>query len=111
MIQNLLKSDRFGLALIKHWNYEQILQDIIKDKEAPEQKMVAIYDYIRKNMKWNGEYTLFVDPVFNNTLTKLYTRITKKMGNEKSLRKPFEEGKGSSSEINFLLIYFLNKAK
>jgi hypothetical protein len=108
--EKLLNSDRFGLALIKHWNYEEILKEIVKDKEDPEQKLIAIYDFIRKNMKWNGEYSLYVDPVFNNSLSKLYTRVTKRLGNEKSLRKPFEEGIGSSSEINFLLIYLLNKA-
>jgi hypothetical protein len=108
--QNLIKSDRFGLALIKHWAHEDILKEITRDISDPKQKMVAIYDHIRKSLDWNEKYNLFVNPVFNNALTKLYTRITKKLGNERSLRKPFENKEGTSSEINMILIYLLNKA-
>ena len=106
----LLASDRFGLPLIKHWNHEQIIQQLLIGNETDEQKLYAVYNYIRTNVKWNGEYKLFVTPVFNNSLSKIFTRITKKLSNEKSLRKPFEKKEGTSSEINFLLIYLLNRA-
>lgn len=108
--QKMIKSDRFGLPLIKHWNHEEILKEIIEGKDEPEEKLIAIHDYLRKNMDWNGKYQVYVNPVFNHTISKFITRITKKLSNEKTLRKPFEKGEGTSSEINFLLIYLLNKA-
>ena len=108
--QKLIKSDRFGLALIKHWDHEQILNNIIKDSENPEQKLVSIYDHLRNSMNWNGKYSVYVNPVFNHSISKFITKITKKLPNEKTLRKPFEKGEGTSSEINFILIYLLNKA-
>ncbi len=98
------------MPLIKHWNHEQILDSIIKEKEDPEDRLIAIYDFTLKNMNWNGEYNIYVRPVFNTFLSKIYTKITKKTINEKSLSKPFAKGEGSSSDINFILIYLLNKA-
>ena len=83
---------------------------MIDNKSNEYEKMVAIYDYLRKNIKWTGEYDLKVKSVFNTGLSKIYTKITNKLVKEKSLARPFQEKKGTSSEINFLLIYLLNKA-
>ena len=109
--EKLLKSDRFGLPLIKHWEYQPHLDNLIKDKVNDFDKMQAIYDYVRKNIKWNGDYDIYVSSVFNPGLSKIYTKITKKLIKEKSLKRPFEEKLGSSSEVNFILISLLNKAK
>jgi len=107
---DLLKNESFGLPLIMYWNYKSSLDSIIKGINAPEKKMVAIYDYIRKNIKWNGQYDIYANRVFNPFIGKVYSKITKKLVNEKSLRYPFENKTGTSSEINFILIYLLNKA-
>ncbi len=107
---DLLKYDRFGLPLLKHWNYKYSLDSIIKGIENPQDKMITIYDYIRKNIKWNGQYDIYTNRIFNPLLGKVYTKITNKVVNEKSLRSPFENKTGTSSEINFILIYLLNKA-
>lgn len=106
---DLLKYDRFGLPLIMHWNYKSSLDSIINGIVNPYDKMIAIYDYIRKNIKWNGQYDIYTNKVFSPLLAKLYTKITHKVVNEKSLRRPFENKTGTSSEINFILIYLLNK--
>lgn len=108
--EKLLKSDRFGLPIIKYWENEEYIADITKGKNTDFDKMVAIYDYMRKNIKWSGEYDIYVKSIFNKGLSWLYTKITKKAINEKSLRKPFENQLGSSSEINLILISLLNKA-
>jgi len=107
---DLLKYDRFGLPLIMHWNYKHSLDSIIRGIEHKYEKMIAIYDYIRKNIKWNGQYDIYTNRVFNPFIGKVYAKITRKMVNEKSLRLPFENKTGTSSEINFILIYLLNKA-
>lgn len=106
---DLLKYDRFGLPLIKHWNYKSSLDSIIRGIEHPYERMIAIYDYIRKNIKWNGQYDIYTNRVFNPFVGKVYTKITRKIVNEKSLRRPFENKTGTGSEINFILIYLLNK--
>ncbi len=108
--KDLMKSDRFGLPLINFWEYQEPLNQMISGKITPKDQMIAIYDYLRKNMKWTGEYSLKVKSVFNPGLSKIYTKLTKKLIKEKSLARPFQDKKGTSSEINFLLIYLLNKA-
>lgn len=107
---DLLKHERFGLPLIMYWNYRNRLDSIIRGKENQHEKMKAIYDYIRKNIKWNGQYDIYTNRVLNPFIGKVYTKITNKVVNEKSLRRPFENKTGTSSEINFILIYLLNKA-
>lgn len=108
--KELLESSQFGLPMIKHWNYKAHLDSIIKGKTSDFEKMHAIYNYVRKNIKWNGINSIYVKSVFNPDLSKLYTRITRKMIKEKSLQRPFDAKQGSSSEINMILISLLNKA-
>jgi hypothetical protein len=96
--------------LITFWEYQEPLNKIIKNKTNANDKMLAIYDYIRKNIKWNKEYNRDVNPVHGKFISKMYTKVTKKLIKEKSLSEPFNENEGSSSEINFILIYLLNKA-
>ncbi len=107
---SLLKSNRFGLPLILHWSYKNSLDSMIQGADMPHQKMVQIYDYIRKNIKWNGQYDIYTKRVLSKLVGKIYNKITNKVINEKSLRQPFENKTGTSSEINFILIYLLNKA-
>jgi len=109
--EKLLKSDRFGLPLIKHWDYQPHLNNMIEGKESDYDKMLAIYNHVRRNIKWNGEYDIYVRSVFNPALSKIYTKVTKKVIKEKSLKRPFEAKEGSSSEANFILISLLNKAQ
>jgi len=107
---DLLKSKRFGLPLIMYWDNKTSLDSIINNINNPHEKMLAIYDYIRKNIKWNGQYDIYTRRVFSPLAGKVYSKITNKVINEKSLRHPFENKTGTSSEINFILIYLLNKA-
>jgi hypothetical protein len=52
--QELLKSDRFGLPLIKHWEYQPHLNKMIEGKTTDFEKMQAIYDYVRKTSNGMG---------------------------------------------------------
>lgn len=108
--KNMLKSSRFGMPLTLYWKHKYVLDSIIKGISTDKEKMIAIYDYIRKEIKWNGVYDIYANRVFSPTIGKMYTKITRKAVNEKSLRRPFENKIGTSSEINFILIYLLNKA-
>lgn len=106
----LEKSSRFGLPLIKFWDYQPHLNNMIKGKKSDLEKMKSIYDYVRQNIKWNGKQNIYVNSVFNPGLSKLYTKVTKKVVKEKSLSKPFNAKTGSNAEINFILISLLRKA-
>ncbi len=56
---------------------------------SPEQKIGAIYSYVKQNVSWDGTYRRYVAT---------------------PLRKVLEEKKGSTAEINFLLASMLEKA-
>ena len=88
---NLMNSLQFGMPLVKHWNYKPTLNKILKEaKDNEKSEMLAIYDYIRKNYKWNGNYNVFLS---------------------RDLETVFHAKKGTSAEINMLMLFFLKKAK
>jgi hypothetical protein len=107
---DLLESERFGLPLSSSWDYQTYLNQMTANKITQQDQMVAIYNYLRKNMKWTGEYNMKLKQVSNTGLSSIYAKAENKLINKKSLADPFQNKEGTSSEINFLLIYFLNKA-
>ncbi len=109
MNTSLLFDNKFGLAIIKHWDCDSILQSIIKPTQTELENTEAIYNYVKTNMKWNNEYSLYAD-VSDNMIKKLYSKMgaTVKLHN---IGNYFNEGKGTSAEINFVLMHLLNKVK
>ncbi len=63
-------------------------EEITAGKEAPEEKVASIFVYVRSNFLWDG---------------------TKRKYPGESLRKIFDDKKGSSAEINLLLASMLEK--
>ncbi len=106
---SLLFGENYGLAIVKYWNCDSILNTILKNKNTQYEKAEAIYKFIRKNMVWNNQYSIYAD-VSDNFFKKLYSKSGGKI-KMNSIGAYFEVGKGSSSEINFVLMYLLNKAK
>ena len=107
--ENLLLDSRFGLAIIKYWNCDSILSSIIKPTQTELQKTAAIYNFVKSNMKWNKKYDLYAD-VSDNLLKKIYSKTGAKV-KLNNVGNYFMKGEGSSSEINFVLLHLLNKAK
>ncbi len=89
MTQDLLESKRFGLQLQRQIDYFPVFNQIISNSMTNKQKMIAIYDYVRNNFKWNGHYSMYLD---------------------RDLSEVFREKEGSSGEINMILTYLLRKA-
>ena len=89
MNEKMLESERFGLQLLKYINYVPVFDSILEDKNSPEDKMIAIYDFVSKEMKWNGQYTVYLND---------------------GLADPFNKREGTSSEINMVMIYLLKRA-
>ena len=69
--------------------YKKELGEITNETASDLNNMVAIYDYVRKTLNWNGLYRVF--PTTN-------------------LSSAFKRKDGNSSDINMLLTYFLQKA-
>ena len=105
----MLKHHRFGMPLILPWKDEGALLKITNHQKPDKQKIIDIYNYLRKEMKWDSTYSIYVKRVFDPFIGKMYSKISGKFINERSLRKPFEAKKGSNIEINFILIHFLRR--
>jgi len=108
MNERLLYDDKFGLALIKHWDCDSIIKSITNNKQTDLEKAEAIYNFVRNNMKWNNKYSLYAD-VSDSFIKKLYGKIdaSVKLNN---VGLYFNKGQGTSSEINFVLMHLLKKA-
>ena len=64
--------------------------ELIADKTSELDKMESIYNYLVQNFEWNGSYRLTT---------------------EKGIRDTFKDKKGSTGDLNFLLIEMLREAK
>jgi len=86
---DLLNDEDFG-GQIKSANYaKDEIASLINGKADEKQKMIAIYNYVQHNIKWNGSRSYMP---------------------AKPLRRIFTEKNGNSAEINLLLIAMLNEA-
>ncbi len=65
------------------------VEGVITGMTTPDQKVSAVFDLVRQNILWDGRYRTYP---------------------ENSPKKTWEEKKGSSAEINFLLACLLEKA-
>ncbi|MCF6365486.1 MAG: DUF3857 domain-containing protein [Bacteroidales bacterium] len=106
--ENLLYGKNFGLALIKYWNCKSIIDSVIENKQTEREKAEAIYNFVRKKMKWNNKYSIYAD-VSDSFIKKMYGKIgaSVKLNN---VGLYFDEGTGTSAEINFVLMHLLKKA-
>ena len=86
--ENLLESESFGKAITGSGFLKQQVETIIAGKTEPEQKIEAIHNYVKENIKWDG----YMD----------YSAAT--------LKKIMEEKKGTTGDINLLLASMLYKA-
>ncbi len=78
-----------GGQLRKSGWVKDYVNPLVKDLKSPEDKMAAIYEFVRRSMAWNGKYRIAAT---------------------NSLKKSFEEGQGSSGDINLILHLMLEKA-
>lgn len=89
VIKQLMEDEDFGLQLKKEIPRTADLDEQLKKLSDPFQKMVAIHNYVRKNMEWNG-----------------YTSLWALDG----VKSAWKEKKGNSGEINLILVNLLKDA-
>jgi hypothetical protein len=85
----LLTSESFGLQLNRGSFLKNDLAAITSRVTDPAQRIAAVYEYVRRTMKWNGQKRLYP---------------------ESTLKKAFENRSGNSSDINLLLVTMLREA-
>ena len=89
VIKELLSSNDFGQQLVKNIPGTKDVIDAIKNISSEEERMKKVYDYVRSNMSWNYRHGIqAIDGV----------------------KTPWEKHKGSSGEINLILINLLKDA-
>lgn len=87
--KKLIESDGLGEVLNSKGFIDDTVKFICQNLTAQADKAKAIYKYVQNRMAWNGEYSWSSD----------------------GIKKPFNNRKGSSSDINLLLTVMLRLAE
>lgn len=88
LVNELVDHKNFG-EKIDPDEVEELTTGIIKDKTTPEEKMIAIYDWVKKSIVWTGENRVFASNDIDYTI---------------------DHKRGTSAEITLLLISMLKSA-
>jgi hypothetical protein len=90
MAKELIRHDYFGKELKRNLGHGDELKKYLADPQVDAKvKMIWIYDYLKKMMKWNGENTIF----FKEGIKEVWSRKT-----------------GTLSEINMVMAHFFRQA-
>ncbi|HSQ43999.1 MAG TPA: DUF3857 domain-containing protein [Ginsengibacter sp.] len=89
LTKDLLAEEDFGLQLRKNIPHTGTLDDSLKLLKTEQQKIVFIYDYVQRNMNWNGSESIY---------------------SFDGIRSAWDKKSGSNCEINFILIDLLRDA-
>ena len=87
VVGELMESDDFGMQLGRSKFFEDDFLSFFKN--TSQDNYIKIYELLKSKVKWNGKNSVLLD----SKLKSVYT-----------------EGKGSSSEINLMLVNILRKA-
>jgi hypothetical protein len=89
LTEDLLKNEDFGLQLKKNLPHTKSLDDSLKLVQGDFKKMVLVYDYVRRNMNWNGSENIY---------------------SSQGIKSAWDKKSGSNAELNFVLIDLLRDA-
>jgi len=87
--KQLLEEDDFGLQMKKNLPHTSSLDDSLKNVQGDYNKMVLIYDYVHRNMNWNGVESIYSD---------------------NGVKSAWDKKSGTNAELNFILIGLLRDA-
>ena len=89
LTHDLLENEYFGQQLRKNLPHTKSLDDALKNVQGDYNKMVMIHDYVRKNMTWNGNESIYSDD---------------------GIKSAWDKKTGNNAELNFVLINLLKDA-
>jgi hypothetical protein len=84
----LLEHERFGQYLIKNAGGTRLYDSIARGSTSKQELLSAIYNYVRYNYKWDGQFSLYASQDFNKFIGKRT---------------------GSSADLNLLLVNLLRQ--
>ncbi len=87
--KRLLQQEQFGDYLVKNAGANNFIDSITHRSQDPETRLGYIFNYVVRNFKWDGEFSMFADKPFHDFL---------------------RQKRGSSAEINLLLVNMLQRA-
>ncbi len=90
LAEDLMDSESFGRQIERHGVLRKQAEMLVASMNDPEEKLRAIYDYVRTTMNWNGEYGIYTDV---------------------DLDKAFQARRGGSPEIALMLTGMLRAAE
>jgi len=88
--QTIYESSRFGDQLNKKNHFSDDLSPLIADKKLPDEKMMAIFQFVKNKIKWDGTYGKYCS--------------------SKGVKNAYKEGIGNVADINLTLIAMLREA-
>jgi transglutaminase-like putative cysteine protease len=87
--KQIFKSTSFGAELNKSSYYKKDLEKILATSKTSSDKIVSILNFVKKQVKWNGNYSKYTD---------------------NGVRKAYKERVGNVSDINLMLTSMLRSA-
>ena len=82
------KRQFFSSNLIGSGFLKQITTNLVKELQHPDEKVIKIYDFVRQKLDWNNRYSMY----------------------SYGLKTAFEAGRGTSGDINLILLSMLRYA-
>ncbi|MNK11382.1 hypothetical protein D3C87_294230 [compost metagenome] len=90
IVKGLKDEENFGLFINKRGNSKTLLKEIIKGETKPDTVVQMIFDYVKNNIKWNAEYSIYTSEINPKTI--------------------FEKKAGNAADINLCLLNLLTEA-
>jgi hypothetical protein len=84
-----VSNEKFGLAVKSAGFLNKIAEEQTVGITDPKEKIAKLYHFVKDNIEWDGTYRKYVD---------------------ENLKKAFDDHKGSSAEVNLMLVSLLQKA-
>jgi hypothetical protein len=88
--KSVYKSRSFGDELERKNYFERELQTVLTNTSTPTEKALAIFEYVKDKMTWNGFHSIYTN---------------------KGVRTAFSEGTGNVSEINLIMVAMMRQAQ
>lgn len=87
--KSIYESESFGGELQNGRFFEKDLDPLLAKATSPAEKAVAVFEYAKARMNWNGGFGLYA---------------------ENGIKKAYKDGSGNSGDINLLLVAMLRYA-
>ncbi|MEM6516388.1 MAG: DUF3857 domain-containing protein, partial [Bacteroidota bacterium] len=86
VVKTIYDSENFGGQLAKQSYFKNDVDALIQEISDPGQKIFAVYDFVKRNVRWNGYYGKYTDV---------------------GVRKAYKDNVGNVAEINLMLTSML----